>query len=143
MNLPAVNQIVTFAEGEDRKTITIPIITGAPNPGEVDVPLTMSILAGPPNAVLDAPAVLKIKESADVIPPIIVGSRVNGKDIQLTFSEPMDPARVQDVKNYYVLSTTKQNHDAENILGNLSRQVGRVRETRHSDGADPAPLGDL
>jgi len=42
VNVAAVDQTVTFAKGENNATVTVPIITGAPNPGEVDVELTLN-----------------------------------------------------------------------------------------------------
>jgi hypothetical protein len=119
VNLQAVDQIVTFVEGEDRKSVTVPIITGAPNSGEVDVTLTLTLVEGPPDLVVESPAVLRIKASSDVIPPTIVGSQVTSKGIELTFSEPMDPTRVQNTANYFVQSTTKKNRDPGDILGDL------------------------
>src|SRR4051794_31431014 len=37
VNVGAVNQMVTFANGQARATVTVPIRSGAPNPGKVDV----------------------------------------------------------------------------------------------------------
>jgi hypothetical protein len=96
VNLPAVDQTVTFAAGEDSKTVTILIIKGAPNSGEVDVALTLARVDGPPNVVYGGPTVLQIKASADATPPTITGSRLTRRGIELMFSEPMDPARVQN-----------------------------------------------
>ena len=37
VNVGAVDQTVTFADGQSQATLTVPILAGAPNPGEVDV----------------------------------------------------------------------------------------------------------
>ena len=38
--MAAVDQTVTFANGQSQVAVTVPILAGAPNPGEVDVNLT-------------------------------------------------------------------------------------------------------
>ena len=42
VNVGAVDQTVTFADGQSQATLTVPILAGAPNPGEVDVNLTIT-----------------------------------------------------------------------------------------------------
>ena len=42
VNVGAVDQTVTFANGQMSAAVTVPILAGAPNPGEVDVNLTIS-----------------------------------------------------------------------------------------------------
>src|SRR5579863_8616603 len=39
VNVGAVDQTVTFANGQGQATVTVPILSGAPNPGVVDVRL--------------------------------------------------------------------------------------------------------
>lgn len=117
VNLDAVDQTVMFAAGETEKAVTIPIRNGAPNPGEVDVALTLSLVSGPATVDLGGPAVLQIKAASDVTPPRIIGQRLTRQGIELTFSEPMDPATVQNPKNYLVRSTLHEDRDAKNILG--------------------------
>jgi hypothetical protein len=104
VNVGAVNQTVTFADGQDQASLTVPILSGAPNPGHVDVSLSVSYtdpsmqqhdLAGPP---LD----LKIVASDPSRPPkvgSIVGASQGGL---LTFNTPLDPAWASDVNNYKV-----------------------------------------
>ena len=46
VNVGAVDQTVTFANGQMSTAVTVPILSGAPNPGEVDVNLTISPVAG-------------------------------------------------------------------------------------------------
>ena len=94
-----------FAADEEFATVAVPIIKGAPNPGEVDVELTLTPVDGPPDLLVGPPAVLQIKASADVAPPTITGSRLTSRGIELTFSAPMDP--VQNLKNYQVWDSTR------------------------------------
>jgi hypothetical protein len=119
VNVAPVDQTVTFANGEGEKSVTIPIIPGAPNPGEVDVALALLPVAGPPDLVFGPPVILKIKASADLIAPTIIGSSSKGRSIELTFSKPMDPYKVQNIDNYYIQSTTTRSHDKKNALGYL------------------------
>ena len=50
VNVGAVDQIVTFPEGQTEATLSVPILAGAPNPGEVDVTLTATPV-NPPTPV--------------------------------------------------------------------------------------------
>ena len=49
VNVGAVDQTVTFANGQSGAAVTIPILSGAPNPGEVDVNLTITPIDRSPN----------------------------------------------------------------------------------------------
>ena len=49
VNVGAVDQTVTFANGQFEAAVTVPILSGAPNPGEVDVNLTISSVDPPPD----------------------------------------------------------------------------------------------
>jgi hypothetical protein len=129
VNLPPVDRIVSFpadastpfastprttlAQAQaaygasvQRETVTIPIVPGAANPGEVDVTLELRPVDGPPDLILSAPAVLQIKATSDVTPPTLTGSRMTSRGIELTFSEPLDPATAGDPRNYAVTDYT-------------------------------------
>jgi hypothetical protein len=91
VNVGAVNQTVTFANGASQATVTVPILAGAPNPGEVDVDLTITPIDPPPDLTTPGPLELRILASDAMIPPKIVSVRGAPQGIVLTFSKPMDP----------------------------------------------------
>lgn len=133
VNLPPVDQVVSFPadtstpfvltsattarQAQDAytavqtETFTIPINRGAPLPadgpipGQVYVTLDLQAVNGPPNMIGMGTAYLQIVAASDVTAPTITGSRLAGRDIQLTFSEPLDPATAQNVQNYILSST--------------------------------------
>lgn len=98
-----IHEVVTFAEGEEAKTVAVPLIAGAEGPGERILPIYVTP-ASP--GVLGTSASLKLVDRLDVTPPSIVGARLvgprDGGGIELTFSEPMDPASVANPANYAV-----------------------------------------
>ena len=127
VNLPAVDQTIAFAAHEDSKTVTIPINKGAANPGEVDVKLRLTFV-GPSLRIPLAPTtVLRIRTSSDVIPPIVVARKWTARSISMTFSEPMSPAGVQDIKNYDVQSLTHQDTTLAKIIGFSGNLFGKGR----------------
>ena len=105
VNLPAVNQTATFAAGGDQTvtSVTIPTNAGAPNPGEVDVNLTITPIDPPPGlAVQGGPLELRIV--APTAPPRIIGVAGTSDAIELTFSKPMNPVQASKVHNFAVLA---------------------------------------
>ena len=105
VNLPAVNQTATFAAGGDQTvtSVTIPTTAGAPNPGEVDVNLTITPIDPPPGlAVQGGPLELRIV--APTAPPRIIGVAGTSDAIELTFSKPMNPVQASKVHNFAVLA---------------------------------------
>ena len=116
VNVPAVEQSVTFASGESFKTVSIPIIPGRLNSGEVDVPVALLAVAGPRALVVGPPVVLKIKASPDFIAPTITGFSQTRQGIKLSFSKPMDPTTVQNINNYFVEATTARKFDKGHAL---------------------------
>lgn len=102
VNVGAVHQIITIGGGNSDTSVTIPIIAGAPNPGEVDVTLTITPVNSPPNFKVGPPLHLKVLASEDFLPPLMGTTRVTAKGIEVTFSKPMDPAGASDVNNYAV-----------------------------------------
>ena len=104
VNVGAVDQMVTFAN-QTKATLSVPILAGAPNPGEVDVTLT-AIPVNPPTPVtVTGPLVLRILASGPSRPPTITSEQGTPQGIVLTFSKPMDPARASNVNNYAVRSS--------------------------------------
>ena len=112
VNLPAVNQTVTFAGGrsftEDQTlaSVTIPTNAGAPNPGEVDVNLTITPIDPPTGVTVQGgPLELRILAPDATTPPRIIGVAGTPDGIQLMFSKPMNPVQASNVHNYAVRET--------------------------------------
>ncbi len=107
VNVGAVDQMVTFPEGQSQATLSVPILAGAPNPGEVDVTLTATpVTVNPPTPVtITGPLVLRILASGPTKPPTITSEQGTPQGIVLTFSKPMDAAAASNVNNYAVLSS--------------------------------------
>ncbi len=105
VNVAPVDQILTFATGQTDALLSVPILAGAPNPGEVDVTLTLTPIDPPPQSPTTSlstsgPLELKIRASEAQIPPTIVYSKYTPQGVALTFSKPMDPAGASNVNNY-------------------------------------------
>ncbi len=105
VNVGAVDQMVTFPEGQSQATLSVPILAGAPNPGEVDVTLTATPVNPPTPITNTGPLVLRILASDASIPPTITTEQGTHQGIVLTFSKPMDPAGASNVNNYAVRSS--------------------------------------
>ena len=113
VNVGAVDQTVTFANGQIEAAVTVPILSGAPNPGEVDVNLTISSVDGSRQIVTTAPLELRIVASDATVPPQIVSTQGKAHGIVLTFSKPMNPVEASNVNNYAVSwSTTHFKYDS-------------------------------
>ena len=94
--------------------LTVPIIAGAPNPGEVDVNLTVTPIDPCPSQDLNIVVpvdTLRILASDASIPPAIVATDGTPQGIKLIVNKPMDPAQASNVKNYVVYSQTVQGSD--------------------------------
>jgi hypothetical protein len=119
-NYTPIDVTLTFAPGERFKTVTIPIIRGAPNPGALNIEIVM------PRDHVHAPDTyrwIELINRADVTGPHLVSSRLvtSGNistGVALTFDEPLDPARAQ----------------------NLSFYGGRLQQTRYSARAGASAL---
>jgi hypothetical protein len=105
VNVVAVDQIVTFPAGQSQATVSVPILAGAPNPGEVDVTVTATPVNPPTPLTSTGPLVLRILASDASIPPTITTEQGTRQGIVLTFSKPMDPAGASNVHNYAVRSS--------------------------------------
>jgi hypothetical protein len=124
VNLPAVNQTVTIA-GTQRAVVlnlasgqyplTIPTIAGAPNPGEVDVDLTITPINPPPGLTVSKPLELRILAPDAKTPPRIIGVAGTPDGIKLMFSKPMNPVQASNMHNYAVWVT--YNKPSNGFLG--------------------------
>jgi hypothetical protein len=106
VNVGPVDQTVTFANGQMDAAVTVPILSGAPNPGEVDVNLTISPVAGSHQIMTSGPLELRILSSDATVPPQIVSTQGKPHGIVLTFSKPMNPVEASNVNNYAVRWST-------------------------------------
>ena len=101
--LPIVPIAGTYRFAPGQTSMTIPVRM---NPNFVPVSailLSVNAIVPPPHLYdVTFPPVLTILPSPAQIPPQIVSSRVSPQAVTLTFSKPMNPATVEDVKNYWV-----------------------------------------
>jgi hypothetical protein len=114
VNLPALNQTVNLA-GNQRATVlniangqysvTVPTIAGAPNPGEVDVDLTITPIDPTPGLTVSKPLELRILAPDAKTPPRIIGADGTPDGIKLMFSKPMNPVQASNVRTYTVRAT--------------------------------------
>jgi hypothetical protein len=130
VNLPAVNQTVTipggrsFREGgQSFASVTIPTNAGAPNPGEVDVNLTITPIDPPTGfTVQGGPLELRILAPDANTPPRIIGVAGTPDGIQLMFSEPMNPVQAANVHNYAVRGTYTTSSGKDDFLSSSPLQ---------------------
>ena len=155
VNLPAVNQTVTFAAGQNynedqtQTSLTIPTTAGAPNPGEVDVDLTITPIDPPLGlTVQGGPLELRIIAPDAATPPRIIGVAGTPDGIELFFSKPMNPVQASNVHNYTVRETrttfsgTEDLLDSTPLLGFLGGGVSTSKSAKsvplRSANYDPA-----
>ena len=118
----ATTQMLTFSNGETTKTVTIPILHNRPVEGNKTVLLTLSdptLVEGDQTVLLASNAItggatLGDPQAAvltivnDIGPTVVDLSRFgihrHPTRLALTFSEPLDPSRVQDLSNYILLA---------------------------------------
>jgi hypothetical protein len=125
-----VNESIRFPAGVTTETVAVPINPGAPNPGTVPVRLGVSSTSG--QARNSALTVYLANSLAAVPPSIVAVERVAG-GIAITFSKPMDPARVQDIHNYAVRFTPSQQFNLVDLTG-----VGLIQQL--TNGKQPITL---
>ena len=116
VNVAAVDQKVTFARNQGKVSVIVPILAGAPNPGEVDVNLDITPIT--PNVKTSGPLELRILASDATIPPTIVSVQGKRQGIVLTFNKPMNPVGASNLNNYAVSWTSSHSKYAD--LGSLA-----------------------
>ena len=116
VNVAPVDQTVTFQNLDSEAVVRIPLIAGAPNPGEVDVNLMLTPVT--PRVTVSEPLELSIMASDATIAPKIVSVEGKSNAIVLTFNKPMDPATASDVGNYAVKWSAI--HEKHGALGSLA-----------------------
>ena len=110
----SVDQVVTLQPTDSGTSVTIPLLINPRATADRSVNLTLKNLptggAGPD--VLQSSLI--ITNRADVVPPRVLDLNLTARGssitrISLTFSKPMDPGPVQDIRNYFLYQTKKQN----------------------------------
>jgi hypothetical protein len=109
-----VKQSVTFPAGQSTETVVVPINSGAANPGLVPIQLAVTSSA---RQVKGTSATVYLASSSNAIPPSIIGVQRVAGGIAVTFSKPMDPATVDNIRNYVVKFSPTQNFSLENLYG--------------------------
>ena len=107
-----VNESVTFPAGVATQTVRIPVRSGAANPGSVPIELAVSSSTpgvaisshggGPPSAVVylvDGTAALP-PTAAGITSAHLIMQGESASGIAITFSKPMAPASVENIRNY-------------------------------------------
>jgi hypothetical protein len=138
VNVAHVDQIVTFAPGQTDASVSVPILAGAPNPGEVDVPLTVTPID--PTPADDSASIrggfislnLKIGASEAQVPPSIVAMHRTRGGVALTFDKPMDPAGASNVHNYHVNSFNPANSGDDRVY--------KIKAARYDPATDTVTL---
>jgi hypothetical protein len=143
VNVGAVHQTVTFDWNTPDAPVTVPILAGAPNPGEVDVTLTITPIDPPPNLKIGGPLHLRILASEDMLPPEIVSAQGTPQGIVLTFSKPMDPAGASNVNDYAVHAMSSSwggigGYSFSSFFGNHSSGPSQPSVRLQSAQYDPA-----
>jgi hypothetical protein len=151
VNLPAVNQTVTIPggrssreDGQNFASVTIPTNAGAPNPGEVDVNLTITPIDPPTGVTVQGgPLELRILAPDATTPPMIIGVAGTPDGIQLMFSKPMNPVQASNVQNYAVRETYTTISGNDDFLDSTPLQIlspGGVGGTTTSYSGKSVPL---
>jgi hypothetical protein len=116
MVVGSLDQTVTFADTDAFIPITLPVFPGTPNPGEVDVALTLTPVDPSSHLRIPPPLIYRIYASEAALPPQVVSAVGTPEGIVVSFSKPMDPAGASNVKNYALKTTTMNSKGAS--LGN-------------------------
>lgn len=127
VNVGAVNQTVTFAPGQLFAALTVPIIPGAPNAGSVDVNLTLTPIAPPPDLGISVPVLtLKILGPNMSVTPTIAATNGTPQGIELVFNTSMDPVQASNVKNYAVTASGfEPERELFPAMGSIGKRVLR------------------
>jgi hypothetical protein len=109
-----ISEPVTFPTSATAETVAVPIDSAAPNAGLV--PIQLAVTWSSPR-VHSTKSTVYLAATNDVIPPSIIGvQRVKG-GIAITFSKPMAPATVQNIRNYKVIYSPSQNFNPLYLTG--------------------------
>ena len=101
VNIGAVDQVITFADGQSQASLRVPILAGAPNPGFVDSSLSVTpVDPAVVNTALSQGMYLRIVASDAALPAKVVSILATQTEIVLTFNKPMDPSSASNVNNY-------------------------------------------
>jgi hypothetical protein len=120
--IAAVEGSVNFAPGETSQTVAVPIQPMGAMPESVPVQITAAPALHPHR---DAGITLDLVSGQQAAPPEITGVHIFrdgslGNGIAVTFSQPMDPANVEDIHNYAVKTVPRAQLDLVNLgTGNV------------------------
>jgi hypothetical protein len=120
VNVGAVDQVVTFLPGQNFAVLTVPIIAGAANPGEVDVDLRLTPFdpSAPYGLTLTTSVdELRVMATDPATAPRIVATEGTPQGIQLLFNKPMDPAQASNANNYALFRTSNTTHGSSTFFG--------------------------
>ena len=97
-----IDQTVTFAPGQTRATVTIPLVPGEDGPDTATLPIAIQPEHGRGRVYLQS---ITLVNRADVTGPRVVSASLIGRGdkiagARLTFSEPMDPVSVSDPRAF-------------------------------------------
>ncbi len=103
-----IDESITFPPGVTSLNVTIPINSGAANPGEVPIVLSVT----PPSSsipLLPQQSTVYLVDGPQGLPPSITSARLvftrrHASGIAITFSEPMAPATVENLHNYSIVT---------------------------------------
>jgi hypothetical protein len=109
-----VNKSVTFPAGQATETVAVPINAGAPNPGLVPIELAVTSSL---RQVKGSSTTVNLASGPEAIPPTIIAVQRVAGGIAVTFSKPMDPATVDNIRNYVVKFSPSQNFTLEDLYG--------------------------
>jgi hypothetical protein len=123
LNFGAVHRTITFDNAHWNAFVTVPILPGAPNPGEVDVNLTITPI-NRTDVQVGPPLRLRIMASKDLLPPAIDSVSVTPQGVVLKFSKQMNPAGASNLKNYAVHSMSAS------LFGGVGNDV-RLKSARY------------
>lgn len=129
-----LDEVITFQPGQTTRVVAIPIIPGAPNPGELTLGVNATIQEE------DAPTVSTQVTLADIPdrsePQIIDADLVvvdrSVKGIQITFNEPMNARTLEKVANYTVWDFSKK--------PSVGDWVGSILSGGKNDAFAPVPV---
>jgi hypothetical protein len=94
-----INESVTFLDGQTTTTVDVPVHSGAPNPGLVPIALSVG---SQPRTVAGTTTTVYLAAGPDDVPPFILYVHMINRGIAITFSKPMAPSTVTNVRNFAV-----------------------------------------